>query len=239
MRHSPRRLLAYYASYRTSSTDSRCRTIGSIQTEERLPSATLRFIGNPLCPDAGHRAPVARSAPRRTGSMRWIRTGCGARAGEPESHLAWNASPNTGPEGRKSISAAAAPTHSMAETSNDGPKPAGFDLIPLGHTTAGRRSDPRPLFSHDGEVHPEGRTQVGIDAIRRWNDGVASPLPISDSLSNPCFAAERPWSGFVEKAIFRAACRFDHHFSLDGDKISVMTICPFACQRHLMMLCSR
>lgn len=83
------------------------------------------------------------------------------------------------------------------------------------------------LFTEDAVVHDDGRTHVGLDAIRAWTDAVASAFTFTRTVTDTTTA------GNAVVVRTRVAGDFPgspvdlhHHFSLDGERISALTICP-------------
>jgi hypothetical protein len=77
------------------------------------------------------------------------------------------------------------------------------------------------LFTEDG------RTHVGLDAIREWTDAVAAAFTFTRTVTDTTTA------GNAVVVRTRVAGDFPgspvdlhHHFSLDGDRISALTTCP-------------
>jgi hypothetical protein len=82
------------------------------------------------------------------------------------------------------------------------------------------------LFTEDAVVHDDGHTHVGLESIRRWNHEVASAFAYSREVVE---VLERGAGTIVRLRIEGnfpgSPIDLHHHFSLDGDKIALMTIC--------------
>ena len=83
------------------------------------------------------------------------------------------------------------------------------------------------LFSNDAVVHDEGRTYIGLDAIERWNNTVASAFTFTRQIIESLVIG----SGAVVRVRLEgdfpgSPVDLHHHFTMDGDKIGIMTICP-------------
>jgi hypothetical protein len=83
------------------------------------------------------------------------------------------------------------------------------------------------LFTPDAVVHDEGRSHIGLDAIRRWHEAVASAFAFTSTIisttvpTNAAVVQVRLDGNFPGSPV-----ELHHHFSLDADKISALTICP-------------
>jgi hypothetical protein len=83
------------------------------------------------------------------------------------------------------------------------------------------------LFTEDAVVHDEGRTHVGLESIQRWNDDVASAFRFTREVieylvrGRAAVVRVRIDGNFPGSPV-----ELHHHFSLHGDKIALMTICP-------------
>jgi SnoaL-like protein len=83
------------------------------------------------------------------------------------------------------------------------------------------------LFTGDAVVHDEGRTHIGLDAIRAWTDGIASAFTFTRTVTgtivtdNAAIVSARLEGDFPGSPV-----DLHHHFSLAGNTISALTICP-------------
>jgi hypothetical protein len=83
------------------------------------------------------------------------------------------------------------------------------------------------LFTDDAVVHDEGRTHSGIDAIRAWNNTVATAFTYTRTVvgatlwHDTVIVAARLDGDFPGSPVL-----LHHHFSLTDDKICALTICP-------------
>jgi ketosteroid isomerase-like protein len=82
-------------------------------------------------------------------------------------------------------------------------------------------------FTRDAVVHDEGRDHVGADAIRAWAEGVVTTFELTRTIREV-----RPLGPGTVVAV-EVAGNFPgspvvlhHHFSVDGDRITALTICP-------------
>jgi len=83
------------------------------------------------------------------------------------------------------------------------------------------------LFTDDAIVHDDGRTYVGIDAISGWTEAVAAAFSYTRTITdvrlrtNAAIVRARLEGNFPGSPI-----ELHHHFSLAGERISALTICP-------------
>jgi hypothetical protein len=82
------------------------------------------------------------------------------------------------------------------------------------------------LFTDDAVVHDEGRTHSGIDAIRVWNDSVATAFTYTRTVvSATLWPSAAIVAARLEGDFPGSPVRLHHHFSLTDDKICALTIC--------------
>jgi hypothetical protein len=83
------------------------------------------------------------------------------------------------------------------------------------------------MFTGDAVVHDEGRTHIGIDAIRTWNDSVAAAFTFTRTVVS---AALRDNTAIVQAKLEGdfpgSPVELPHHFSVTDNKICALTICP-------------
>jgi hypothetical protein len=83
------------------------------------------------------------------------------------------------------------------------------------------------LFTGDSVVHDEGQTHIGLDAIRTWTDNISAAFSFTRTITssiltgNAAIVLARLEGDFPGSPV-----DLHHHFSLAGDKISALTICP-------------
>jgi SnoaL-like domain len=83
------------------------------------------------------------------------------------------------------------------------------------------------LFTADAVVHDEGRTHIGLDAIRSWNSGVSAAFTFTRAIvsaalpRNAAIVRVRLDGNFPGSPV-----ELHHHFSLASGKITALTICP-------------
>ncbi|MFD7658455.1 SDR family oxidoreductase [Actinosynnema sp. NPDC059797] len=73
----------------------------------------------------------------------------------------------------------------------------------------------------------DGGTHVGLDAIRAWTDAVASAFTFTRTVTDTTTAGNAVVVRTrVASDLPGSPVDLHHHFSLDGDRISALTICP-------------
>jgi hypothetical protein len=82
------------------------------------------------------------------------------------------------------------------------------------------------LFTGDAVVHDDGHTHVGLESIQRWNNEVVSAFAFTREVVEVLVRG----SGTVVRLRIEgdfpgSPIDLHHHFSLDGNKIALMTIC--------------
>ena len=83
------------------------------------------------------------------------------------------------------------------------------------------------LFTGDAVVHDEDRTHVGIEAIQAWNAQVATAFTFTRTING---ATIRPHAAIVrvqlEGDFPGSPIELHHHFTVDDEMITALTICP-------------
>ena len=83
------------------------------------------------------------------------------------------------------------------------------------------------LFAADAVVHDEGRSHVGLDAIRTWNGSVAAAFTFTRTILGATFPDNAAVVQVKLDGDFPGSpVVLHHHFSLAAGKISALTICP-------------
>ena len=87
--------------------------------------------------------------------------------------------------------------------------------------------DARDVFTEDAVVRDDGRTYVGIGEIVAWKSAVSTAFPFTQKIES----VHTPGSAVVvtvndEGNFPGSPIRLHHHFTLDGDRISALTVCP-------------
>jgi hypothetical protein len=83
------------------------------------------------------------------------------------------------------------------------------------------------VFTSDAVVHDEGRTHVGLDAIRAWNAEVAAAFNFTRTIRNVALPGNAAVVVVKLEGNFPGSpVELYHHFSVVGERISAMTICP-------------
>ncbi|MCD2105730.1 MAG: nuclear transport factor 2 family protein [Rhodococcus sp. (in: high G+C Gram-positive bacteria)] len=87
--------------------------------------------------------------------------------------------------------------------------------------------DVRDVFTEDAVVRDDGRTYVGIEEIVAWKSAVSTAFTFTqkiESVNTPGSAVVV--SVKVEGDFPGSPVQLHHHFTLDGDRISALTVCP-------------
>ena len=87
--------------------------------------------------------------------------------------------------------------------------------------------DVRGVFTEDAVVRDDGRTYVGIEEIVAWKSAVSTAFTFTqkiESVNTPGSAVVV--SVKVEGDFPGSPVQLHHHFTLDGDRISALTVCP-------------
>jgi SnoaL-like domain len=83
------------------------------------------------------------------------------------------------------------------------------------------------LFTDDAVVHDDGNTYVGLESIQRWNNDAASAFTFTREVVEVLIrGAGAVVRVRIEGSFPGSPVELHHHFSLDGNKIALMTICP-------------
>lgn len=82
------------------------------------------------------------------------------------------------------------------------------------------------LFTADAIVHDDGHTHIGLDAIRDWNQAVTSAFTYTRTIATCELRTSATVVVVTIEGNFPGSpVDLHHHFSLEGNKISALTIC--------------
>lgn len=82
-------------------------------------------------------------------------------------------------------------------------------------------------FADDAVVHDEGTDHVGVGAIRAWAGAVGAAVEFTRAVREVRRVGAATVVGIEVAGPFAGSpVRLHHHFTVDGDRIAALTICP-------------